>query len=129
MDIGIEKIITTFVKIRDTKEALYREYKAKNAELEEEMAVLKQKLLELSKETGATSFSTPEFVAYRKVNSKYWTNDWGSFYEFMLEQKAPQLLERRIQQTNMKEFLENNPDIHPPGLNLDSEYDFIVKRK
>lgn len=129
MDAPIDKIIAAFVKIRDAKETLYQTYKKESAELEEQMTVLKQKLLELSKETGATSFSTPTHVAYRKINSRYWTNDWGSFYQFLLEHEAMELLEKRIQQTNMREFLESNPDVHPPGLNVDSEYDIIVKRK
>jgi len=129
MDVPIDKIINTFVKIRDAKEVLYQKYKQESAELEEQMTVLKQKLLELSKETGATSFSTPNHVAYRKINNRYWTNDWGSFYQFLLEHEAMGLLEKRIQQTNMREFLESNPDVHPPGLNIDSEYDIIIKRK
>ena len=49
VDLPIDKIIETYVKIRDKKEELYRAYKSNTAELEEQMAVLKHKLLELSK--------------------------------------------------------------------------------
>jgi hypothetical protein len=128
-DIPIDKIIETYVKIRDKKEEIYRAYKSNTAELEEQMAVLKHKLLELSKETGATSFSTPDYTAYRTVKNRYWTNDWESFYGFMQEHAAMGLLEKRIHQTNMKDFMEGNPELHPPGLNVDSEYEFTIKRK
>ena len=40
-----------------------------------------------------------------------------------------ELLEKRIHQMNMKEFMENNPDAHPPGLNIDSEYEITIRRK
>jgi hypothetical protein len=40
-----------------------------------------------------------------------------------------ELLEKRIHQTNIKEFLEGNPDVHPPGLNIDSEYENYHKEK
>ena len=115
--------------MRDTKDALYKEYTAKASEIEEQMAVLKHKLIEISKETGVTSFSTPYGVAYRTVKSRYWTNDWDSFYSFMREHGTMELLEKRIHQTNMKEFLENKPDVHPPGLNIDSEYEITIRRK
>jgi hypothetical protein len=129
MDVPVDKIVATYVKIRDKKEEIYREYKSKTAELEEQMATLKYKLLELSKQTGATSFSTPDYVAYRTVKNRYWTNDWESFYRFMHDNNVMEVLEKRIHQTNMKEFIDQNPDIHPPGLNIDSEYEFTIKRK
>ena len=129
MDVPIEKIVATYIKMRDTKDALYKEYTAKASEIEEQMAVLKHKLIEVSKETGVTSFSTPYGVAYRTVKSRYWTNDWDSFYSFMREHGTMELLEKRIHQTNMKEFLENKPDVHPPGLNIDSEYEITIRRK
>jgi hypothetical protein len=40
----------------------------------------------------------------------------------MREHGAVELLEKRIHQANMKEFLENNPETHPPGLHVDQEY-------
>ena len=93
------------------------------------MTTLKQKLLEVSKETGVTSFSTPQGTAYRTVKDRYWTNDWDSFYTFMREHEAMQLLEKRIHQMNMKEFLEGNPDSEPMGLNIDREYEITIRRK
>jgi hypothetical protein len=38
------------------------------------------------------------------------------------------LLEKRLHQTNMKQFLEENPDLKPAGLNIDSEYTIVVRR-
>lgn len=129
MDVPIEKIVIVYIKMRDTKDALFKEYSAKASEIDEQMTILKHKLIEISKETGVTSFSTPNGVAYRTVKNRYWTNDWGSFYDFMREHGTMELLEKRIHQTNIKEFLEGNPDVHPPGLNIDSEYEITIRRK
>ena len=128
-DISIEKIVAAYVKIRDAKDAIYQKYKAETTELEEQMNVLKYKLLEVSKETGVTSFSTPSGTAYRTVKDRYWTNDWESFYDFMRDNNAMGLLEKRIHQTNMKEYLENNPGEEPKGLNIDREYEITIRRK
>jgi hypothetical protein len=129
MDIQVEKIISTFLKIRSTKEELTREYDAKVSDLDRQMTVLKHKLLEVCKESGVTSLGTGNAIAYRTVKSRYWTNDWSNFYDFLKEQGKLELLEKRIHQSNMKEFLEENPDTRPPGLNIDSEYDITIKRR
>jgi hypothetical protein len=129
MDIPVEKIISTFLKIRSAKEELTRGYEAQVAELDEQMTVLKQKLLEVCKDTGVTSLGTGNAIAYRTVKNRYWTNDWSNFYNFLKDKGKLELLEKRIHQTNMKEFLEEHPDTRPPGLNIDSEYDITIKRR
>ena len=129
MDIPVEKIISTFLKIRSAKEELTRGYEAQVAELDEQMTVLKQKLLEVCKDTGVTSLGTGNAIAYRTVKNRYWTNDWSNFYHFLKDKGKLELLEKRIHQTNMKEFLEEHPDTRPPGLNIDSEYDITIKRR
>ena len=129
MDSAIDKIVAVYVKIRNAKEDLTREYDAKIADLDEQMRVLKQKLLDVSKETGVTSFKTEHGTAYRTIKNRYWTNDWESFYGFMRQHGAMELLEKRIHQTNMREFLEDHPELHPPGLNVDQEYEITIRRK
>lgn len=129
MDIPIDQIVSTYIKLRDKRDMMYQDFKEKTAQIEEDMQTLKHKLIEISKETGATSFSSPAGTAYRTVKNRYWTNDWGSFYQFMQEHGAMGLLEKRIHQTSMKEFLDENPEVHPPGLHVDSEYEITIRRK
>jgi hypothetical protein len=38
------------------------------------------------------------------------------------------LLEKRIAQINMANFLEENPNVVPPGLNSSTEYDITVTK-
>ena len=128
-DVPIEQIVTTYIKIRDKRDRLYQEFKENTAKLDEDMQILKHKIVELSKLTGVTSFSTPTGIAYRTVKNRYWTNDWESFYTFMREHGSMELLEKRIHQTNIKEFMDSNPEVHPPGLNIDSEYEITIRRK
>ena len=129
MDPAIDKIVAVYIKIRNAKEELTREYEEKAAQLDEQMRTLKQKLLDISKETGVTKWGTEHGTAYRTIKNRYWTNDWESFYGFMREHGAMELLEKRIHQTNMREFLEDHPEAHPPGLNVDQEYEITIRRK
>jgi hypothetical protein len=49
-------------------------------------------------------------------------------YTFIKEHDAFGLLEKRLHQTNMKDFLNENPDALPMGLNVESEYTIVVRR-
>lgn len=124
-----EKLVEVYIKIRDASEANYRSYMDKKADLEEQMDVVQAELLDILKNIDATSLRTSQGLARRSIKQRYTTNDWERFHKFVVEHNAPELLERRIQQTNMKQFLEENPDLHPAGLNVDSTYAIIVTRR
>ena len=125
---NIDKLVEVYIKIRDARDEIRREADAKEADLNEQLEIISQQILEVCKQTGADSIKTSHGTAMRGVKSRYWTNDWEKFYEFMSEQKEFGLLEKRIHQTNMKQFLEENPDLHPAGLNVERTYAITVRR-
>jgi hypothetical protein len=49
-------------------------------------------------------------------------------YEFIRENDAMHLLEQRIHNGNMKQFLSENPDELPVGLQADSKYVVRVRK-
>ena len=119
-----EKLVKVYIKMRDAKAALEKEI----ANIESQMDVVAQDLLEICKQTGQSGGKTQYGTFTRTVKSRYDTTDWGSFYSFVREHDAPELLEKRIHQTNMKQFLEENPDVLPAGLNVVSKYSVSVRR-
>lgn len=122
------KLVKVYIKIRDAKDALTREYESKLAELAAQLDAVEQELLEMCKATGQDGGKTPYGSFSKTVKTRYWTNDWDSMYGFIKENDLPQLLERRIHQTNFKEFIEQNPDKVPVGLNVDAKYAITVRR-
>ena len=127
--ISVEKLVATYIKIRDARDEVKREMEEKVATMQADLDAINQTLLEHFKEQGIDSARTPFGTAYRTIKSRYWTNDWDAMRHFIAEHDAFELLEKRIHQTNMKQFLEENPDLHPAGLNVDSEYSVTVRRK
>jgi hypothetical protein len=127
-EITVDQIVEVYIKIRDARDEARREADRLEAEFESQLSVLEQQMLEVCKATGATSLKTPHGTVMRTVKSRYWTNDWEKFYQFMFEHHLPDLLEKRIHQTNIKQFLEENPDLLPLGLNVDSEHSITVRR-
>ena len=129
MEIKADKLVKTYVKIRDKRKELVDQYEKEDNNLKEALELIESELLEMCKETGADSLRTEFGTVTRRVAKRYWTNDWHSFHEFLKEHGALELLEKRIAQTNMSTFLEENPELLPPGLNVDSRYTVTVRRK
>jgi hypothetical protein len=129
MDVSVDKLVSVYIKMRDERDRITREMNQQLENIQTQMNVVKTELLNICKETGVESFRTPYGTAYRTIKSRYWTNDWESFYKFMKENEAMELLEKRICQTNVKQFLEENPDTHPAGLQVEKEYAITIKRR
>ena len=127
--VQIDALVQEYIGLRDTKDEIKREAEAKVQDLQTKMDEISQRLLDHFKESGIDKAGTPFGTAYRTVKSRYWTNDWDTMYNFIAEHNAFELLEKRLHQSNMKQFLEENPDVHPQGLNIDNEYAIVVRRK
>ena len=124
----LDKLTSVYLKIRDAKDDVTARYKEEVAGLEAQMAVIEQEMLETCKTMNASSVRTPHGTIIRSVKSRYWTNDWDSMYRFIEEHSAFGLLEKRLHQTHMKEFLTEKPDLLPQGLNVENEYTVVVRR-
>lgn len=129
MERSVEEIVSIYIQMRDKKKAIQDEADRKVAEIEEDMKVLTEHLLAVCNEAGADSIRTGAGTVMRGIKTRYWTSNWESLYGLIVDNDAFGLLEKRIQQTNMKQFLEDNPDLFPEGLNVDKEYTITIRRK
>jgi predicted metal-dependent phosphotriesterase family hydrolase len=125
---SVDALVNVYIKIRDARDIARKEADRIEADFEEQLDIINQQILQICEETGADSIKTAHGTAIRTVKSRYWTNDWERFYDFIFEHQVPELLERRVHQTNIKQFLEENPDLLPAGLNVDSAYSITVRR-
>lgn len=128
LDVSAEKLAEVYVKIRDARAALAERFNEEDAQLEAQLDLIADKMLDLCKDIDADSIRTQAGTIIRKVSTRYWTTDWDAMYDFINEHEAYPLLEKRLHQTNMKQFLEENPDLLPIGLQADSKYTIVVRR-
>ena len=117
-DNKIEKLMQASINMRD-----------KIAELEKQISDIKVQrdqvdmaLNEACRTLNVSSLKTKAGTISRILKTKYWTSDWNSMYDFILENKLPEFFEKKLVQSAIKEYLEQNPDKHPPGLQATSEY-------
>ena len=127
-EVPLEKLTRIYIKMREKKAEVAKEMEDKVSKIESDMKTVKTAILQHMKDIGAESLKTSAGVVYRTVRTTYSTSDWESMHKFILEHGVPELLEKRIQQTNMRAFLEDNPELLPPGLNANAEYSVTIKR-
>jgi len=127
--VPVEKLTKTYLKIKQKRSELSAEYKEQDEKLVAQLDKIKAALLDYCKEQGVESVRTSEGMFYRSAKTRYWTSDWESMYKFVLENKVPEFFDKRLNQTNVKQYLEENPEKVPKGLQVDSEYVISVRKK
>lgn len=117
-----------FITLKGELETLEAKHKQEQAVLKDRMDEIRAQLNILCNTQGASSIRTPHGTIIRTTTTRYWTNDWGSLHDIIVKYKAPYLLEKRICNSAMREFLEEHPEAHPAGMNADSAYTVMVRR-
>jgi hypothetical protein len=128
MDHPTDKVVTAYINLRDAIDTIKTRHKAELKNLEEQLDMLDEELLKRCNDAGGNISIPGVGRVARRITSNYWTNDWSSLYQIIKEHDAFHLLHQRISNKAMKEFLDNNPDLTPPGLNVDSSYAVTVTR-
>jgi hypothetical protein len=124
-----DKLASAYIKMRDKRKELLASYEEQDKKIEAQMILVEEELLKLCKDIGADSIKTQAGTVFRSVRTRYETSDWESMYNFILEHDIPQVLERRISTSNMKQFLDENPTLMPVGMNVNNRYTVTVRRK
>jgi hypothetical protein len=127
-NIPVEKLVAAYRKLRAAIAEEEEAYEARVAQLKEKLEMVSAELLEFCNDQNVDSVRTPAGTVSRRVQTRYWSTDWERFYEFVAEHNVPFLLEKRIHNGNMKQFLEDNPDVLPVGLQVDNKYVVHVRK-
>jgi len=125
----LETHTANFIMLRDKKAALSSAFKKAEADIVADMDVIKRKLLDYCDDTGVESVRTKSGMFYRSTKTRYWASDWAEMHEFIKDNDAFDFFEKRLSQGAVKAFIEENPDVLPPGLKIDNEYVVTVRSK
>jgi len=128
-EVNTEKLVEAFIAIRNQRDRLLQEYENADKALKAESAQIEMALLNVCNSVNADSIKTTHGTVMRKLNERFFCQDWDNFYKFVLDNEAVQLLERRIHQGNFKEFMKDHEgDGLPPGVNVMREYGVSVRK-
>jgi hypothetical protein len=128
-DIPMDKLARVYRKMQAKKQELTQKYDAEIAEIDRQQDAVKNALKEIMLSQKASSVRTDEGTVVLSTKTKYNTSDWDAMSKFIVEDPSRvALLEKRIAQTNMGQFIAQNPSIRVPGLNQTTEYTISVRK-
>lgn len=126
--VTMDRLTRVYIKMRDKLAAITREYEAQEAAIKAQQAEVAGAMKDIIQKAGGTGMKTEYGTVSLKTSTRYYAQDWEAMYRFIVDNDAVHLLEKRIAQKNMSEFLETNPNMLPPGLNTMSEVTVSVTK-
>ena len=126
--VPLDKLAKIYRKIKSEIDQLTQEYDTKLETLKAQQDELRFAMKDQMKALGVRSVNTAFGTVTMVTKTRYNTTDWDSFKKFVVEHDVVDLLEKRIAQTNMSKFLEENPGLVPPGLNSNTEFEIRVTK-
>lgn len=128
-NVNTEELVDAYISLRAERAKLKEEYDERDAVLQKDMQALEAALLDVCNTVNANSIRTKNGTVMRRVNERFYCTDWDNFRQFVLENGAVDLFEKRIHQGNFKEFMsEREGDGLPPGVNVMREYGVTVRK-
>jgi hypothetical protein len=124
----MDKLARLHRKMQARIQEITREMEAKIEEVKRQQDAVDMAIKDIMLASGAKSVKTADGTVILGEKTRFYAQDWDAFKEFVKQRDALDLLEKRIAQRNMAQFLEDNPGDVPPGLNSTSEYTVSVRK-
>ncbi len=126
--VPLDKLAKVYRKMSAEIQKLTQDYDNAVAAIKTQQDTLKTAIKDEMLRLGVKSVRTDGGTISLSTKTRYSTDDWDAFKEFIKEHDALELLEKRISQSNMATFLEENPGKVPAGLNSFTEYAVSVRK-
>ena len=126
--VPMDKLAKVYRRMQSRVQELTAQYESEIEDIKRQQDVVKIALKDQMLKLGVSSVRTDPGTVVLSTKTRYNTQDWDSFKEFIKEHDALDLLEKRIAQTNMATFLSENPSLVPAGLNSMTEYAISVRK-
>jgi hypothetical protein len=129
-EIPLDRLAKLYIKMRDKGQELTRIYENEYETIKLQMATVAGAMKDQIRALGPEikSVKTEHGTIMLTTSTRYYADDWDAFGKYVIEQGDIGLLEKRVAQGNMKQFLADNPDAAPPGLNSVSEISVSVRK-
>lgn len=126
--VPMDKLAKVYRKMQQRIQELTQAYENEVEEIKRQQDAVKIALKDWMRTLGVSSVRTDQGTVVLSTKTRYNTQDWDSFKDFVLEHKMVDLLEPRIAQRNMATFLSENPGLVPAGLYSTTEYAISVRK-
>lgn len=125
----LDELVAKYIKLRDKKSQLKKEYDESVAKIDAVMDKMEAVLLKTFQDSGIDSARTESGTAYMSTRTSATVADRETFFSWVLQDTDERMsfLENRVNKTMVDQFKAANDDL-PPGLNYRSELVIGVRR-
>jgi hypothetical protein len=125
----LDRIVQARQAIKDARTVRRHAYEKEDLILEEDQKKLDMLLLDMLNQQGASSIATEDGTVIRSLKLKPSAADWSAIWAWIMQDATRgELLERRLKTAFIKEYMEENNNAIPPGINVHREYEVSVRR-
>ena len=127
MTITVDSVIATYMKLRSQKESIEAETKDRVSGIKAKMEKLEAWIKEQADAQGVTSFKTRHGTAFLTTSDYANVADWDSVLDFIRENEAYDMLEKRISKVAVRGYIDQNKTV-PPGVNYGTRLDVNIRK-
>lgn len=125
--INVEKVIGLYMKKRLEKEQLEATVKEQLKEISEAMLKLESFLMQQMEADGVTSYKTAHGTAFKTSTDFANVADWNLTLDFIREHDKYEMLERRVNKTAVRAFMEETSGT-VPGVNYGTKVSINIRK-
>lgn len=128
LDLDLNKVTTAYLKIREARSVIKKEYEAKDDNLKGQLKMLEATMLSHLNKHGMTTAKTDTGTFWKQEDMTPSITDDVAFYGWIKENDAFDALERRVKKTFINTFAEAHDGALPPGISTYREFVIRVRR-
>ena len=126
-ELNVDQVISAYLKLRQQKEAVENAAKQEVQAIKDKMTKLESWLLTQANEQSVTSFKTKNGTAFVTTTDYANVADWDAVLNFIRENEAFDMLERRVSKMAVRGYLETRGAV-PAGVNYGTKIEINVRK-
>jgi hypothetical protein len=124
----MDEIAKAYVALREARRQLKAQFEVEDAKYKQGLEKLEGIMLDHLNRAGAESVRTEHGTFYKQEAMTPSASDWQLVYDWIKENDAWDLLERRVKVGFVKEYQEAHDGALPPGISVYRQYVVRVRK-
>ncbi len=126
---NINEALKAYNLIEDARDKIRKKYDEQDSALKKVKDEVEQFMLQEMKNMNLQAFEVPgEGVANIRVKRRFGGADWGLVWRFVVDNDCPQMLQKRLLDTAVQQYLDEHGTL-PPGINTEAKQVIVVTKR
>lgn len=116
----VDTVVEAYTKLREQRSELKKDYEVADEALKAKVSRLEVWLMQNVLKDGTENVKTKHGTAYLSTEIKVSSGDWTITWDWLLENRRLDMLEKRLSSKAIQEYKEESGE-YPAGVNISSE--------